>query len=50
MQNKYSNDWPVRDVLKMRLKYTADCEKKKERRLESDITQVGINLHFASDM
>lgn len=52
MQNKYSNDWPVRDALKMRLKYTADWEKKKEqRKLESDLKQVGIILvHFTSDM
>jgi hypothetical protein len=37
----YSNEWPVRDALKMRLKQTADTEKKKERRkLESNLKQV----------
>ena len=38
MQNKYSNDWPVHDVLKMRLKYTVDWEKKREQR------QLGLDL------
>jgi hypothetical protein len=29
IKNVYSNDWPIRDALKIRLKSTSDAEKKK---------------------
>jgi hypothetical protein len=37
----YTKDWPIRDALKLRLKYTSDAEKKKKAR------QVEANLKKA---
>jgi hypothetical protein len=37
----YLNDWPIRDALKLRLKYTSDFERKKiQRKKEADLKQV----------
>lgn len=41
IQDKYDNDWPIRDALKLRLKYTSDWEKKKDiRKMEAKLKQV----------
>jgi len=41
IQDKYNNDWPIRDALKLRLKYTSDWEKKKDnRKIEARLKQV----------
>jgi hypothetical protein len=37
----YSNDWPIRDALKLRLKLTSDAEKKKiNRKMEENLKKV----------
>jgi small-conductance mechanosensitive channel len=39
--NVYSKDWPIRDALKLRLKYTSDTEKKKKiRKTEANFKKV----------
>jgi hypothetical protein len=41
IKNVYSNDWPIRDALKLRLKYTSDFERKKiQRKTEANLKQV----------
>ena len=41
IRNMYSRDWPIRDALKLRLKYTSDAEKKKiTRKIEANFKKV----------
>jgi hypothetical protein len=41
IKNMYSKDWPIRDALKLRLKYTSDHEKKKlTRKAEANFRKV----------
>jgi hypothetical protein len=41
IRNMYSKDWPIRDVLKLRLKYTSDAEKKKiTRKTQANLKKV----------
>lgn len=41
MQGQYDKDWPIRDALKLRLKYSSDFGKKKEqRKMHSVFEQV----------
>ena len=41
IQGRYHNDWPIRDALKLRLKYTSDWEKKKEsRKIEANLKKA----------
>ncbi|KIM35110.1 hypothetical protein M413DRAFT_32736 [Hebeloma cylindrosporum] len=41
IENTYKNNWPIREALKARLKYTADWEKKKvERRINAELKEV----------
>jgi len=41
IRNVYSKDWPIRDALKLRLKYTSDAEKKKiTRKAEASFKKV----------
>jgi hypothetical protein len=41
IENVYLNNWPIREALKSRLKYTADFEKKKEmRKAQAELKEV----------
>ena len=41
IQGRYHNDWPIRDALKLQLKYTSDWEKKKEsRKIEANLKKA----------
>ena len=41
IQDRYHEDWPIRDALKLRLKYTSDWEKKKEnRKIEANLKRA----------
>ncbi|KDR76617.1 hypothetical protein GALMADRAFT_139530 [Galerina marginata CBS 339.88] len=41
IENIYSNNWPMREALKARLKYTADLAKKQgNRRVQTELKQV----------
>jgi hypothetical protein len=41
IQDRYYDDWPIRDALKLRLKYTSDWEKKKaNRKIEANLKQA----------
>ena len=41
IQGRYCDDWPIRDALKLRLKYTSDWEKKKDsRRIEANLRRA----------
>jgi hypothetical protein len=41
IRNVYTKDWPIRDALKLRLKYTSDTEKKKKARaMEANFKKV----------
>jgi hypothetical protein len=41
IRNVYLKDWPVRDALKLRLKYMSDAEKKKmTRKTEAKFKKV----------
>jgi len=45
IKNVYSKDWPIRDALKLRLKYTSDWEKKKVlRKTANNFKKVHFNL------
>ena len=41
IQNRYYDDWPIRDALKLQLKYTTDWEKKKDnRKIEANLKKA----------
>ena len=41
IRNMYLRDWPIRDALKLRLKYTSDAEKRKiTRKIEANFKKV----------
>jgi hypothetical protein len=41
IQDRYCDDWPIRNALKLRLKYMSDWEKKKgNRRIEAKLRQA----------
>ncbi|KAF8801627.1 hypothetical protein BYT27DRAFT_7114533 [Phlegmacium glaucopus] len=41
IENVYVNNWPIREALKARLKYTSDWEKKKEdRKIQAELKEV----------
>src|ERR1700678_2664719 len=41
IQNRYHEDWPICDALKLWLKYTLDWEKKKEnRKIEANLKRA----------
>ena len=44
IQDIYMNDWPVREALKLRLKYTSEQARKQVNRRTEKKLKVGVDL------